>query len=70
LKRAIKSAMALLKKADAGWVEKSKRKADDKTTEKGRTARNKAREQVFQAIAILEEALKLNSGDGQNDKNP
>ena len=70
MKKAIKSAIALLKKAEAGWVEKSNAKADDKTREKSRKARNKAREEVFQAIAVLEQALKKNSGDGGDDKNP
>ena len=70
MKKAIEAAIALLKRAEKDWVERAKASADDKTKAKAKNARDKARKEILKAIGILEMALKKNSGDGQDDKNP
>jgi hypothetical protein len=67
LKKALKSAIALLQKAEKDWSDKPKGKPAVGKSLKGR---EKARNEIQKAIGILTEAIKRNSGDGGDDKNP
>jgi hypothetical protein len=67
MKKMIASAIALLRQAEKDWSDKPKGKT---AVDKGLKGREKARKAVQKAIDTLEEALRKNSGSGQDDKNP
>ena len=70
MKKAIASAIAVLRQAQKDWVEMPKAGANKRATEAAKKARDKARKEVNKAIDILNEALKKFSGDGQDDTKP
>ena len=70
MKKAIASAIAVLRQAQKDWAEMPKAGADKKTRDAAKKARDKARKEVLKAIGILEKALKKNSGDGGDDPKP